>query len=389
MNFETQFANDALAQDEALISQRRKRILIVVAILAAAVIAALFFMRGGEEDAAGAGGEQNMPLVTVIRPGLTMVDSKVSATGSLAARREMPVGVVGEGGQVSAVLVEPGDWVEAGQVLARVERSVQSEQSRALAASISVAQADAKLAQSELERAQALVSRGFISRADIDRKAATRDAALARVRVAQAQYEEQRARIGRLDIRAPSRGLVLTRAVEPGQVIGAGSGVLFRLAREGQMEMLARVAESELPRMRPGISATVTPVGGERSYSGEVWQVSPVVDPQSRQGTVRIALSYERDLRPGGFAAANIVAGRAEAPMLPESALLNDQRGSYVYIVNAKDEVERREVKAGQVSAKGVAIASGLSGGERVVVLAGGFLAPGQKVRPRLEQRGK
>lgn len=386
MNFETRFMGDALDPDDALLKQRRKRILIAAGLLAALILIAFLVLRGGG-SATGDSPVENQPVVTVVQPGVTMVDSSVSATGSLAARREMPVGVVGEGGEVSAVLVEPGDWVGAGQVLARVERSVQSEQSRALGASIAVAQADARLAQSELERAQALVSRGFISKADIDRKAATRDAAVARVRVAQSQFAEQRARIGRLDIRAPAAGLVLTRAVEPGQIISAGSGILFRLAREGQIELLARVAESDLPRMRPGISARVTPAGGDRSYSGQVWQVSPVVEPQSRQGTVRIALAYDKNLRPGGFAAAEIVAGSGQSPLLPESALLNDDRGSYVYIVNGRDEVERRAVKVGEISSGGVSIASGLSGSERVVILAGGFLTPGQKVKPQAQPR--
>src|SRR3546814_6840234 len=87
----------------------------------------------------------------------------------------MPVGVAGEGGEVVRVLVEPGQWVGAGQPLAIIDRSVQAQQAASLAASIRVAQADAKLAQAELERAEALVSRGFISKADMDRKRATRD----------------------------------------------------------------------------------------------------------------------------------------------------------------------------------------------------------------------
>lgn len=388
MNFESQFTGDTISPAEAEIALRRKRILIATGVLAALLIAILIglrMVRAGADDPVPV---DNRPLVTVVRPGRVPVDVAVEATGTLAARREMPVGVVGEGGQVESVLVEPGDWVKAGQVLARVERSVQSEQTRSLGAQIAVAQADAKLAQADLERAQALVSRGFISKADIDRKTATRDAAVARVRVAQAQYNEQRARVGRLDIRAPASGLVLTRTVEPGQVIGAGSGILFRLAKDGQMEMLARVAEADLPRMRTGITATVTPVGGDRSYAGQVWQVSPVIDPQTRQGTIRIALGYEQGLRPGGFASATVVSGRGDAPVLPESALQHDNTGSFVYIVAPGDVVARRDIKVGQISAQGVSIIGGLTGNERVIILAGGFVNPGQKVRPEEKPRG-
>ena len=253
---------------------------------------------------------------------------------------------------------------------------------------LEVARADARLAQNDLDRAQALVSRGFISKADLDRKTATRDAANARVRVAEAQLQEQGARLGRLDIRAPEAGLVLTRNVEPGQVIGAGSGVLFRLAKGGQMELRAKLSEGDMARLRVGATATVTPIDTTESYAGTIWQLSPVIDPQSRQGDARIALSYHKNLRPGGFASARIISGQREAPVLPESAIQNDQKGSYVYIVNDDDMVERRDIKIGQVAANGVSVFEGLTGQEKVVALAGGFLTAGQKVQPELQKTG-
>lgn len=384
MNFESGFAGDSLEADESRLRQRRHLIWIVSAGLLLLVAAIVYFKR--EPAGAPVDPSTMVPRVTVMAPGRDMVSSVVNAVGTLAARREMPVGVVGEGGQVSAVLVEPGQWVKAGQVLARVERSVQAEQRASLAASLKVAEADARLAQNDLERAQALVSRGFISKADLDRRIATRDAAVARVNVARAQLQEQEARIGRLDIRAPAAGLVLTRDVEPGQVIGASSGVLFRIARGGEMEMFARVSEADLARLSVGSNATVTPVGGTQSYEGRIWQISPVIDPQSRQGDARILIPYHRDVRPGGFASARIVSGSAQAPVLPESAIQNDDKGSYVYIVNGDNVVERRDVQIGEVSAAGVSVMQGLTGNEKVVILAAGFLNPGQKVEPELQK---
>jgi RND family efflux transporter MFP subunit len=325
---------------------------------------------------------EQLPNVTVTIPGTTLVPRVLSATGSLAARREMPVGVAGEGGMVTRVLVEPGQWVSAGQVLATVDRSVQTQTAASLSAQISVARSDAAIAQSELNRAQQLVDRGFISKADLERKAATRDAALARVRVAQATLSEQNARTGRLDIRAPAAGLVLTRNVEPGQIVSSGSGILFRMAKGGEMEMLAALSETDLAGLGVGVRAKVTPVGGKESFAGEVWQVSPIIDPQTRQGTARIALTYNPALRPGGFAAAEITSGAATSPQLPESAVLSDDRGSFVSIIGQDDKIVRRDVKVGAVTDSGVAIASGLTGAERVVQSAGAFLNPGQKVAP-------
>lgn len=394
MNFETAgWRRDALdgeVLDEVALKQRRKRRNVIIAAVVAAIIlaAALFFIFAGGSDekaggAAGAEGPAVLPAVTVIVPGRQPIASTISTTGTLAARRDLPVGVAGEGGMVTRVLVEPGQWVGAGQTLAVIERNVQSQQAQGQAASIEVARADARLAQQELDRAQALVSRGFVSKADVDRRTAARDAANARIRVAQAQLGETRARIGRLDIRAPAAGLVLERNVEAGQVVGGGSGALFRIAQGGQMELLARLAESDLNRIRAGIPAIVTPVGSTQTFTGQVWQVSPVVDPQARQGEARIALAYNPALRPGGFASATINAGSVDAALLPESAVLNDDRGSYVYVVGRDNVVQRRAVTVGSVVDAGVVVSKGLSGNERVVMAAGAFLTPGEKIRPQ------
>lgn len=397
MNYERKVDSmDSLAGTESFYEaddNRRKRMLTIAAVALIAVILlgvwyAFAHSKGADTAAGGAGGAgaQNVPNVTVVIPGRVSVQAAIAANGTIAARREMPVGIAGEGGQVVRVLVEPGQWVGAGQTLAVIDRAVQSQQAASLAASIKVAQADADLAQAELERAQALVGRGFISKADMDRKRATRDAANARVRVSQAQYQEALARNGRLNIVAPAAGLVLTRQVEPGQVVGAGSGVLFRMARGGEMEMLAQLAEADLQRVKVGTRATITPVGTDLQIAGQVWQVSPIVNMDTRQGTVRIAVPYSAALRPGGFADARLVSGTEQAPLLPESAVQSGPDGNFVLVVGADDKIERKLVKVGAVTDGGVSIASGLTGNEKVVVLAGAFLNPGDKVKPVVQK---
>ena len=394
MNVETAgWRRDAIgeqtSEETIVIVQRRRRNIIIAVVVALVAVAALLFamMGGGEKQAAapaaGGGGKAgDAPAVTVIVPGRQQVAHTITASGSLGARRDMPVGVAGEGGMVAQVLVDAGNWVNKGQAMAVIERSVQAQEAQQLAASIDVARADARLAQQELERAQALVSRGFVSKADVQRRIATRDAALARVRVAEAQLRASRARIGRLDIRAPAAGLVLERRVEPGQVVSAGSGALFRIAMGGNMEMVANVSQQDLAAMRVGLPVTVIPVGSTATHQGQVWQVAPVIDPQTRLGRVRIAVPYSSDMRPGGFAEARITAGEVSAPLLPESAVQSDARGNYVYVVDANNAVVRRDVKVGQVTDAGVTIVGGLAGNERVVESAGAFLNPGDKVRP-------
>ncbi len=363
-----------------------RRVWIIGALAVVLMIGLWFVLHEREPKVPGTGADAaaQAPAVTVVAPGRNTVAGQISATGTLAARREMPVGSVGEGGQIVEVRVEPGQWVKQGQILAVIDRSVQTQQEMGLAASVRVAEADARLAQANLDRGQKLVGRGFISNADIDRLTATRDAGQARVGVARAQLGEARARVGRLNIVAPADGLLLERHVEPGQVVAGGNTPLFRIAKGGEMELLARLTEEDLAAISTGVSAQVTPVGSNKSYTGQVWQISPVIDPQTRQGIARIALAYAPDLRPGGFGNVTISSGSVVAPMLPESAILSDDKSSYVYIVDAGNKVVRRDVKTGPITDKGIVITGGLSGSEKVILRAGAFVSTGETVVPRM-----
>jgi RND family efflux transporter MFP subunit len=371
---------------------RRKRMALIAGAVGIVVVllVAFFLMRGGDDASNAAGGPGagqgqggQIPAVTVIVPGRTQVARTITASGALAARRDQPVGISGQGGRVTRVLVDAGSWVRAGQVLATVERAVQTQVAAQQSAQIAAARANAQLAQQNYERSQSLVGRGFVSKADLDAKRAARDAAYAQVRVAQAQLGQTRAEIGRLDIRAPTSGLILARTVEVGQIVSPGSPALFRLAEGGAMEMRAQLAQQDVAAIRVGMPASVTPVGTDTALSGSVWQVSPVIDPQSRQGEVRIAIPYQQSIRPGGFAEARISSGATTAPLLPQSAVLSDDKGNYVYVVNAKNEVERRNVRVGTVDENGVTIAEGITGQEAIVLSAGPFLNPGQKIAPK------
>jgi RND family efflux transporter MFP subunit len=369
------------SDDEAARLRRRRHV--ILGVVAAIILLAVWFTlhrapKADFDDASQA------PTVTVAAPGRTLVAGTINATGMLAARHDMPVGSVGDGGEVRQVLVNAGDWVHAGQLLATVDASVQHQQLLNQQANIGVAQADARLARANLDRALKLVDRGFISAADVDRLTATLDAANARVKVAVAQRDEMAARVHRLDIVAPADGLVLERDVEPGQVVGPASGTLFRIAEHGDMELKAKLSENDLTQLSLGQAAVVTPVGATKSFTGQVWQLSPVIDLQTRQGMARIALPYAPDLRPGGFATAVITSGTVVAPLLPESALQADARGSYVYVVGKGNKAERRPVTIGILTEKGIAIAHGLSGNEKVVLRAGAFLSEGETVNPHL-----
>jgi HlyD family secretion protein len=394
MNYETTLsASEEIFVADGMQPERRSRwgIFVVVALIIAGAAAYYFAVaaKSDKKSAATVAEEKQAQAqsVSVIAPGSESVVRAINATGTVAARREIPVGVVGEGGQVSRVFADAGDWVEQGQVLVSIERSVQTQQIASLQAQSGVARADLRLAQSELDRALQLVGRGFISKADVERKTANRDSARARLNVSEAQIREMMARTARLDIRAPTGGFILERNVEPGQTVSAGSGILFRMAQGGEMELQAQLSEVDLAAVSVGVQATVTPVGSEQSFSGPIWQISPMINAQNRQGIARVALPFNRALKPGGFASVVIKAGAVTAPVLPESAVQNDKQGSFVYVVGKDNKVERRAVKTGTVTPNGLAIVEGLDGTERVVLYAGGFLNPGESINPKLQKR--
>ena len=389
MNYETKMSgalNDEMQDDNA--DRNRRRIIISAVIAAILIVAggAYYFFGKSNDPAASAEAEKaaQAQTVSVVVPGRDTVARTINATGTLAARREIPVGVVGEGGRVLQVYADAGEWVSKGDILVSVDRSVQAQQAAALEAQIGVTRADLQLAQNELDRAMQLVARGFISKADVDRKTATRDATRARVNVANAQLAETRARNARLDIRAPVSGYVLERNVETGQTVSAGSGILFRIAKDGQLELQTKLSEDDLAQVDVGIPATVTPVGTDRVFSGNIWQISPMIDAQSRQGMARVALPFDKALRPGGFASVEIKSGAMTAPVLPESAVQTGPNGSFVYIVGKDNKVKQRPIKVGPVTANGLIIQEGLDGTERVVLYAGGFLNPDETINPKL-----
>ena len=132
--------------------------------------------------------------------------------------------------------------------------------------------------------------------------------------------------------------------------------------------------------------AQVQPVGSDKSFEGQIWQIAPFIDERTRQGTVRIALPYSPELRPGGFATAQINSGVVNAPMLPESAILSDDEGSFVYVIDEEKKARRRGIEIGIVTDSGITVMSGLDGTEQVVLRAGGFLSDGETVSPQLQE---
>ncbi|MBS0375855.1 MAG: efflux RND transporter periplasmic adaptor subunit [Proteobacteria bacterium] len=372
------FAPPPAGEPEPLL---RRSYLIIAAVVLVAAVALAFLMRSGGKGAA-AGPVNAAPLVTAVPPGRTPFTMKVAFTGAIVARYDMPIGVDGETGRIAAILVEVGDHVRAGQVLARLDTSVIAPQVASLRAALEQNRAEAALAEADYRRAQQIAnSVGALSKEEVDKRKSQVATSAARVKAAEAQLAEAEARLGRTEIRAPADGLVLTRTAEVGQAVTPGGVTLFRLARGGEIEMKALAAEQDLPRLAVGQSTEVHVTGLPNAVEGKVRLLGAVIDPQTRLGEVRVALPKDPNLRPGAFARGEVKVGNDSRPIVPQTALLSDARGSYVLIVGADDHVARRDVKVGGAQPNGIVIAAGLDGAERVVTTAGAFLHEGEQVK--------
>jgi HlyD family secretion protein len=338
-------------------------------------------MAGGGKPHETLADRGNVPLVTVIVPGRQAVTSNVTFTGAIAARYDMPIANEGDTGRIVAVYVEAGDHVRRGALLARIDDSVIVQQVHRLEASLEQARAQAALSAAEYRRAEGVAAAGALSAEDIEKRRATSVTDAANVKVVAAQLAEAQARLDRTRIVAPVEGVVLTRRAEVGQIANPGGDVLFRIESGGEVEMRGQIAEQDLAQVKTGQPATVYLTGIDRPFSGEVRLLGAIIDPQTRLGDIRVRLQSDPALRPGAFARAVVATDKAQRPVLPQTAVMADSNGSYVLVVNAANHVERHAVRVSGTTDSGVIIADGLTGTERVVATAGGFLRDGETVK--------
>ena len=330
-----------------------------------------------------------VPTVSVTQAGVSTVPTTVSIIGTIAARYDMPIGVEGDGGRVAAIYVEAGDHVKRGQVLARLNVAVLEPQVVNLEAALEQARAEAELAEAEYRRAQAVGASGALSAEETQRRKSAATTAAAKVKVAAAQVAEAQARLARAAVRAPADGTILTRNVEVGQTVTAGGEPLFRLSQGGEVELRGQVAEQDLPHLMVGQSVEVRLTGTAHVYAGRVRLLGAVIDPQTRLGQARVALTPDPNLRPGAFARADVTVSNAERAVLPQTAVLTDDTGTYVLIVDARHKIERRAVHVSGIVENGVTIADGLTPADQVVATAGAFLQEGELVNPVLKPQDR
>jgi HlyD family secretion protein len=352
-----------------------RRTLITVMLIAAAAPAACRKPPERQTEA------QQAHAVRVARLELRALTGALTASGDLVPREEAAVQPEVTGFRVDRVLVDEGAYVRAGQTLVQLDPALinaQLAQQTALAAQAAV---QAEQAEKEAARVAGLDGQGVLSQEQIDQRRFQAKAARANANAQAAAARDVRARAAKLAVTAPVSGLVLQKNVRPGDLSAIGSEPWFRIARDGEIELLAQLSETDLAKVRPGQHVRVTlPSGG--SADGVVRLVSPQVDAQTKLGAVRVRLPVRPDIRAGGFGRAVFTDAGAEVLAAPETAIRYDSDGAAVMVVGADNRVHRVLVQTGQRAGGYVQIVRGPPAGTRIVAAAGAFLLDGDLVRP-------
>lgn len=303
----------------------------------------------------------------------------VTATGSVGAWQEATIGAEASGLRLAQVLVEEGDQVESGDVVARLDSALLTAQLAEQRAAVEQARATLESAQSASVRAQKLLVSKAISVESAEEKSTTFKTSRAQLAQAEAAAERKEAELAQTAIRAPFDGVVSERPAVVGAIVQNGTELL-KIIRDGRLEVAVQVPEKNLQSVTLGQAATITDASG-RATQGSVSSVAEKVDATTRLGTVRVSLSDSSGLKPGMFARVSIETAASRLPSVAETALIWRDGTPSVFVVGDDGKVTARAIETGTRSNGRVTVASGLSAGESVVIAGAGFLSDANTVR--------
>lgn len=349
----------------------RAAALLAVGVLASGLTAC------GKGGKAAKSGQQ--PLTASSAPvELKVLNGGTTVSGPLVSREEAAVTTQLSGYRVAEVLSDVDAYVKAGQPMVRLDDTLLKSQIEQAKAQVAQAEAAADRADREAARTQGLEGQGVLSQEQIDQRRLAARSGRASLAAAKAQLADLEVREGLMTVRAPVSGRVLDRAVRPGDVAGP-SAVMFRICRNGEVELNADAAETVVSQVRAGDHADVELANGAHAQ-GVVRYVSPEIDQASKLGHIRISLPSSATLRPGGFARARFTQNSRPTPVAPESAVRFDADGASVMVVGPDHHVHRVMVRTGERAQGFVALIEGPPVGSQVLLGGSAFVLDGDLV---------
>ena len=304
----------------------------------------------------------------------------LAASGSIEPWEEAIVGAEVNGQRIASLLVNVGDRVKKGQVLARFADDFLAAELAQAEAALEEAAAREAQARANADRAATLRDSGALSPQEQDQYSVGARGAAAQVKSARARRDAAALLLRKANVVAPDAGVISARNAAMGAVVPAGTE-LFRLIRQERLEWRAEVAEAELSRVKRGGRAQLRTAQGVE-LTGTIRSVSPKVDARSRTALAYIDLpNAATKTAAGTFATGRLLLGENAALTLPQAAVVMRDGFGYVYLLGQGDRVRRVRVTTGRRLGDRIEITGGLAAGARVANDGAGFLNDGDKVR--------
>ena len=285
-------------------------------------------------------------------------------------------------GKIVRRAVEPGQRVQAGQLLAQLDARDYQLAADAAQAQVAAATTQRDLAAADLKRFQSLREQGFISGAEIERRSAQLKAAQATLEQARAQLASQGNQAGYTQLLADAAGVVTGVDAEVGQVVAAGTPVV-RLAQDGPRDAVFAVPEDRVAAVRVGQPVTVRAWASDGEWQGSVREVAAAADPATRTYAVKVALAGDAPPLGATVTVLPQQSGAQGLPVikLPTSALRQEGQGTAVWVYEPDSgSVRSQPVEVAGADGNQAVITAGLKPGMQVVASGVHVLAPGQKV---------
>lgn len=381
--------------------------------LAALLLAAGCAPSSGPADGPQAAASAPRPALTVtaVQPLRQTLPDALPASGNIAAHEEISVGADVNGLRLSQVLVNVGDVVKKGQLLALFDDAPARADEAQARAALAEAQAALDEAAANAGRFAGMAGSGAVSQQEAGQYATAEKTARARVAAARAALQGHALRLRHTRVLAPDGGVISARSATPGQVALPGAE-LFRMVRQGRLEWRAELTAEQLLLVQPGQAAHITlpgPPGRAPQVQGKVRQLAPTVDEKTRYAIVYVDLPAGGPARAGMYASGQIVQGGSPALTLPLAAVV--MRDGHAHVMrlapasgasagvaaarqpdsggqaaSAADalplaRVHMQRVQLGRMAADVAEVLQGLPGSATVAVQGAAFLNDGDLVR--------
>ena len=286
-------------------------------------------------------------------------------------------------------VLQVGDRVSQGEILAHVRESEYSDKVNSAKAQIDQAQATYYKAKLDFDRATNLYKSDSYTKAQYDAAKAAFDTAAASVESAKAAWQQAKTALADCSIQSPLTGWVLSRNIEVGALVGTGSPA-FVLADTHLVKAVFGVPDTKVSSVKLGAQQTITTTSLPDEFHGRITSVSPSADPKSRVFSVEVTIpNSDNRLKPGMIATLTLGAGRVEslATVVPLSAVVRSTQhadGFSVFVVadqGGKSIARERTVEIGDTQGNLISVTKGLKPGESVVVTGGTLIKDGDEIR--------